>query len=74
MTGRAFSRVVRWVRDTFTAGDSTDEQAAEDTEFAGSRLDASVNEAHGMDTRLAKEEVAELQEEAAELDDQHPEE
>jgi hypothetical protein len=75
MIGRVLSRILQWVRCTETVGDSTDDQD-DDTEsdFVPSQLDASVNEAHGMDTRLAQQEVADIQEQAAELEDQHPEE
>lgn len=45
-------------------GDETDE------DFVPSRLDASVNEAHGMGTASADQELERLEETAAELEDE----
>lgn len=70
MSGGLFSNIVAWLK-----GDDRGEQDDEDdSEFMPSQMDASVNAAHGMDTRQAQKEVQELQEQADELEANRPEE
>jgi len=69
----ALSRVVAWFTGSDKSADETD--ASDDSGFAGSLLDASVNRGHGQGDQRAASEMAAVQEEADRLaeQDQHRE-
>jgi hypothetical protein len=60
--------VLRWVRARI-GGDGDDEQHDDETQFAPSDLDRSVRDAHGGGDAEQERKLAELQEQAQELDE-----
>jgi len=71
----ALSRVVAWLTRRSGQSDEADVAADDSGGFAGSRLDASVNQGHGQGDPRAASEMAAVQEEADRLTqtDQHRE-
>ena len=71
----ALSRVVAWVTRRSGQSGEADETSDGSGSFAGSRLDASVNQGHGQGSPRAASEMAAVQEEANRLtqEDQHRE-
>jgi hypothetical protein len=68
-------RLLRWLSrllgDAEQNGGS--ETADEESQFVPSEMDASVMQAHGMDTARAEQELTDLEERAEELESQHRE-
>ena len=69
----ALSRVVAWVSRRSGQSGEADERGDKSDGFAGSRLDASVNQGHGQGDPRAASEMAAVKEEADRLTqaDQH---
>ncbi|MFC7057157.1 hypothetical protein [Halovenus salina] len=66
---------LRWLSGLIgSAGDSSETEATdEENQFVPSEMDASVLQAHGMETASAEQELTQMEEQADELESQHRE-
>lgn len=70
MIRRVLGNISTWLtRDSAEEGGEDDEDT-EGSNFLPSRLDASVLEAHGIGTKSAERELAQIQEKAEQLEEQ----